>query len=318
MDDVLQSVLGPVPASTMHWIHPHEHLVCAMNEWNNIPIDAYPGQLEYARRQLLPALTELKQYGVTGLVDPLPQGIGRDATYARLARSLSEESGLSIFLATGLYAPQFWPAWGRQARITELADLFTREMEEGIGDTGIRACFLKQAVGGAFTTENEKALTAAAIAQRRTGVSVHVHATGCRREIVELLTGLDVPASRIYIAHADMNTSQEEFLWLAAQGVRLVMTNWDFSHHMDQDEARRLLRLLIDEGYIDNVLVSIDFYYNILDRWFVGIGTWSSPDRTSYAYLHTAVLPKLQASGVTESQIDHIMGANPIQMLRRA
>ena len=144
-----------------------------------------------------------------------------------------------------------------------------------------------------------------------------MHAVTSRGETVELLTALGVPGTRIYLAHADMNTSEEEYLWLAERGVRLVMTNWDFNHHMDQDEARRLLRLLIARDYIDNILVSIDFYWNILDRWFVGVGTWSCPDRTSYAYLHTAVLPKLRAAGVTEEEIGHIMEVNPIQMLRR-
>lgn len=180
----------------------------------------------------------------------------------------------------------------------------------------IPACALAS-YGGEFTEREEKMLTACAIAQRRTGSSIHVHATGCRREIVDFLTGLDVDPARIYLAHVDMNTSEEEFLWLAERRVRLVTTNWDFPYHMDQEEARRLLKVLIEKGHLDKILISIDFALAIQSRWAVGIWTWDNPDRTSYAYLHTGVLAKLRASGFTDEQIETIMRDNPIEMLRR-
>ena len=160
-------------------------------------------------------------------------------------------------------------------------------------------------------------LTACAIAQRRTGSSVHIHATGCRRNIVDMLTALDVDPTRIYLAHIDMNTSEEEFLWLAERGVRFVTTNWDFPYHMNQAEARRLLSVLIEKGHLDQILISIDFALAIESRWSVGIWTWDNPDRTSYAYLHTGVLPKLRLAGFTDDQIEKIMHDNPLQMLRR-
>ena len=98
MEDMLQCVLGPVSASAMRWVHPHEHLVCAMNEWDGVPIDAYPGQMEYARRQMLAGLVELKQYGVTGLVDPLPRASAGGLTRGWHAPVAG--SGVSSFLPT--------------------------------------------------------------------------------------------------------------------------------------------------------------------------------------------------------------------------
>ena len=60
-----------------------------------------------------------------------------------------------------------------------------------------------------------------------------------------------------------------------------------------------------------------DFALAIESRWSVGIWTWDNPDRTSYAYLHTGVLPKLRVAGFTDAQIEKIMHDNPIEMLRR-
>jgi phosphotriesterase-related protein len=134
---------------------------------------------------------------------------------------------------------------------------------------------------------------------------------------VDLLTGLGVDPTRIYLAHIDMNTSEDELIWLAERGVRLVTTNWDFPHHMDQEEARRLVKLLIGKGHLDQILVSIDFSLTIESRWSVGLWTWDNADRTSYAYLHTGVLPKLRAAGITDAHIERIMHDNPIEMLRR-
>jgi phosphotriesterase-related protein len=314
---VLYSVIGEVETSMMRWIHPHEHLLISMGECRGETIAKYPGNVEYARRQLVGMLTELRRHGVTGLVDTTPIGIGRDEAYVAFAKAVSMASGVPVFLVTGLYVPGCWPAWAREWRATQIAELFTRELEQGIGDTGVRPALLKAAVGGEFGGQEEKVLAACAIAQGRTGVSVHVHSTGHRRAIVDLLTGLGVDPTRIYLAHIDMNTSEDELIWLAERGVRLVTTNWDFPHHMDQEEARRLVKLLIGKGHLDQILVSIDFSLTIESRWSVGLWTWDNADRTSYAYLHTGVLPKLRAAGITDAHIERIMHDNPIEMLRR-
>ncbi len=311
------SVTGDVDPAELRWVYPHEHLLVAWKEWNGETVASYPGNTEYARRQITAMLLELKALGVDALIDATPIGIGRDEAYVRFAREVSATSGVRVFLSTGLYATAHWPPWAHEWSVGQLADLFTRDLEVGIGDTGVRACLLKAAIGTEITTEDEKALTACAIAHRRTGATMQVHSIGARRELVGLLTGQGVDASRLYIAHVDMNTSEEEFVWLAERGVRLVTTNWDFPHHMDQDEARRLLKLLIASGHLDKILVSIDFGLSIETRWCVGIWTWDNPDRTSYAYLHTGVLPKLRAAGFTEAHLEAIMRDNPLRMLRR-
>jgi len=317
-DDILQSVLGPVQASQMQWIHPHEHLLASdYCTHTGEGLRPYPGGVEYARRQVAAMLRELKEHRVNGLVDPLPVGIGRDAIFVNLARELSQTTGVHVFLATGLYHPAYWPAWAREGSIPSLADVFTRELEEGIEDTGVRPCLIKVTVDEELGSDQEKVLTAAAIAQRRTGVAIHCHSSTRRRETVELLTALGVPGRRIYLAHVDMNTSEEEWLWLVEREVRLVTTNWDFPYHMDQDEARRLVNLLIARGYVDRILVSIDFALEVIDRWRTAIWIWENPDRTSYAYLEKGVIPKLRAAGVTDEHLDWIMRRNPIAMLRR-
>ena len=313
--NTVHSVLGEVDASAMGWIHPHEHLLICMREHCGESVASYPGNTEYARRRLVPMLEELAALGVTGLVDPTPIGIGRDEDYVRFVQDVSASSGVSVFLATGLYETAHWPRWATEWPAEKIGELFSSELADGIGDTGVRPCVIKAAVNSELGAPEKKALTACAIAQRNTGASLHVHSTGCRRETVEFLCGLGVDPTRIYLAHADMGTSEEEFLWLAERGVSLVTTNWDFPHHMDQQEAHRLINLLIEKGHLRQILVSIDFALTIESRWCVGTWTWDNAERTSYAYLHTAVLPKLRAAGVTDEHIETIMHDNPLEML---
>ena len=313
--DVLYSVLGEVDLLEMRWIHPHEHLLLNMAEHSGDSIAKYPGNVEYARRQIVQMLKELRQYGVNGLVEPAPMGIGRDEAYVEFAKAVSDASGVHIFLATGLYVTSYWPQWARDWTANQISELFVKEFEHGIGATGVRPAIIKAAVGGEFAANEEKMLTACAIAQQCTGSAIHVHSTGCRREIVDFLTGLDVDPTRIYLAHVDMNTSEAEILWLAERGIRFVTTNWDFPYHMDQEEAYRLLNVLIDKGHLNQILISLDFSLTIESRWTVGIWTWDNPDRTSYAYLHTGVIPKLRAAGLTDTHIDKIMHDNPLEML---
>lgn len=317
MTDLLHSVTGPVHASDLRWLHPHEHLLLSMAEYRGESLACYPGNTEYARRRIVEMLAELKGLGVDGLLDATPLGIGRDEAYVAFARSVSEASGVRIFLSTGLYAPSHWPDWAHEYSAEHLADRFTAELETGIGETGVRACVLKAAVNHEIKAHEEKLLSACALAHGRTGAAVQVHATGCRREIVDILTSQGVDPTRVYLAHVDMNTSAEEFLWLAERGVRLVTTNWDFPHHMDQEEARSLLNLLIAQGHLNKILLSLDFALTIESRWCVGMWTWDNPDRTSYAYLETGVLPKLRAAGLSEAHIETIMHDNVLGMLRR-
>ncbi|MFC1451799.1 hypothetical protein ACFLSJ_00470 [Verrucomicrobiota bacterium] len=313
----LHSVLGEVDASAMRWIYPHEHLICLMDEFMGDTIANYPGNLEYLRRELVKRLVELREFNVNGLVDPLPMGIGRDEAYVAFCKQVSATTGIHIFLATGLYSADRWPPWAKEWSAEQLADLFSRELEKGIPGTGVRPSVIKAAVGQEFGPNEEKVLTACAAAQRNSGASLHIHSTANRREIVECLTGRGVNPSRIYLAHVDMNTSEDEFLWLADRGVRLVTTNWDFPHHMNQEEAYRLLKVLIGKGHLDKILVSIDFAFGIASRWKVTIDTWDNPERSSYSYLHTHVLPKLRVAGLTEPQLETIMHDNPVRMLTR-
>ena len=128
MTDLFPSVTGDVAAGELRWLYPHEHLLVSWNEFKGETV--YPGNTEYARRQITAMLIELKDLGVDALIDATPIGIGRDEAYVEFARGVSAASGVRVFLSTGLYVPAHWPPWAREWSATQLGDLFTRETPE--------------------------------------------------------------------------------------------------------------------------------------------------------------------------------------------
>jgi len=323
----IESALGPVDASDLLWIHPHEHLIGGMNVQAGVTVRSRPGCAEYIRRQMLVMLPDLRRHGVNGLMDATTIDIGRDEDYVAYARGVSQSTGVHVFLVTGFYVPRGWPDWVKRATSTELADFVTREMEEGIGKTGVRPCVVKAAiqhdVSDPFDSEwapaHEKVLAACALAVKRSGAALHIHsAGGSRRQTVEFLRAAGVDPEQIYLAHVEMGASEDEFLWLASEGIRLVITCWGATHRINQSEVARLVKVLVDAGHADKVLLSMDFLFALMNEGRnILIHLDDNADNCSFSYLHTHAIPLLRRQGLSQQQIETMMHANPLEMLAR-
>src|ERR1700737_5456492 len=121
-------------------------------------------------------LDELYAAGIHTIVDLTVIGLGRSV---RRLQRVPASSGINIVVATGIYAFFDIPSYFKFRKSEVLVDYFVREIEEGIGDTGVRAGILKCATDEAGMTPGvEKILRAVAQAHVRTGapISTHTHA----------------------------------------------------------------------------------------------------------------------------------------------
>ena len=114
---------------------------------------------------------QLDERGVGTVVDVTPANLGRDIA---LIEQVQASTSVNIIVATGMYwnVPLYWQ--GRDP--DEMADAFVREIEQGIGETSVRAGIIKLASNGAVDAVNEAVLRAGARAHRRTGVPITTHA----------------------------------------------------------------------------------------------------------------------------------------------
>jgi phosphotriesterase-related protein len=202
--------------------------------------------------------------------------------------------------------------------VSEMAELFVKEITVGIRDTGIKAGVIKVASGKDLISDYERMVfQAAAIAQKETGVPLvtHTEEGTMGSEQAELLIESGVPPNQIQIGHMSDNLDMEHQLRVIEQG---VFVSWD---HMGlqvlmgcpMDEARYpVLVDLIKRGHAGQMMISHDFVIsfpgrplNLPDDFQPLIAHWHPSN------LFKTVIPTLRAEGVTEEQIDTIFRENP-------
>src|SRR5262249_19348178 len=152
--------------------------------------------------------------------------------YIPRIRRIAEQTSLNVVVATGIYTycdlPHYFQYRGPGTILGGpeiMVDMFVRDIEEGIADTGVRAGILKCATDAPGLTPGvERILRATAQAHRRTGVPVSTH-TNARKRV-----GLDqqrvfreegVDLSRVIIGHSGDTTDLDYLEALIANGSTL-------------------------------------------------------------------------------------------------
>ena len=196
---VVQTVLGPIDASKLGFTLTHEHVVPADYE--------APGSRKtFGSRALsvsdaVDKLKAARDAGISTIVDLSPAEAGRDV---RFAEEVSRKSGMQIVVCTGqrLFPPEL-----RDRTTAELTDLFIKEIEQGIDDTGIKAGVIKAAtVSDGATVFEERVLRAAARASKATGVPIETHSNSRLRggiKQAEVFEAEGVSPARVSIGHSD-------------------------------------------------------------------------------------------------------------------
>ena len=191
----------------------HEHVFIMTTEIAMNYPDAW-GDEDKRVADAIDRLNELKSRGVDTIVDLTVIGLGR--YIPRIAR-VAAATDLNIVVATGLYTYNDIPfrfhyegPGGLLGGPEIMSDMFVRDIEEGIADTGVKAGILKCATDEPGVTPGvERVLRAVAQAHKRTGVpiSTHTHA-GLRRglEQQKIFEEEGVDLSRVIIGHSGDST----------------------------------------------------------------------------------------------------------------
>jgi phosphotriesterase-related protein len=256
--------------------------------------------------------------GVSTIVDAACPDLGRDVEFDI---ALARASGVNIILATGLYSllplPHYANPW-RPATAEDLAENFIREIEAGIGDSGVRAGVIKVATPKSeFTEYAMTAFRAAAQAHAKTGAPIitHTEAGTLGLEQVNVLSAEGADLSRIVIGHNDT----ADLAYLTAIADRGAVVGFDrFGYEESLPERLRLAALLamLKMGYAERVILSQDCNIGrILPK------NYAAPARAippTYARVTEVVIPALKAAGITERTIQTILVDNPRRILSGA
>lgn len=262
-------------------------------------------------------LDELYAAGIHTIVDLTVIGLGR--SIHRLQR-LPVTSGINIVVATGIYDFFDIPSYFKFRKSEVLVDYFVREIEDGIGDTGVRAGILKCATDEAGVTPGvEKILRAVAQAHVHTGapISTHTHAATHRGlDQLKIFAEEGVDPTRVVIGHSGDTTDLDYLIAIADSGAYLGMDRFGIDIFLGFDDRVVTVARLCALGRTDQVVLSHDASCYI--DYFHG----GSPPRAlpNWHYLHITrdVIPALKSKGVTDEQITQMLVVNPRRVLSRA
>ena len=300
----IQTLKGPVEIDSLGLILPHEHLFTDLRG---------PSVVDYARAEpyavvkvVQPYLHEASAAGVTALVECSTVGVGRNLS---VLRSLAEASSVHIIPPTGVYRDAYIPAPLRETGLDELAELWTKELTEGIEDTSVRAGFIKLAVSDDGLTKLEiRNLQAGAKASQRTGAVIACHTIGginARKEM-DILEEAGLDLDRFIWVHAQTEPDLAVLVEAAQRGAYVELDTVG-APFQSQAELLETALALIAAGHIDHLLLSHDA------GWYNPASPNGSPEDgyRGYTALTRYFIPALLHRGISEEQVRRITVHNP-------
>jgi phosphotriesterase-related protein len=282
----------------------HEHAVANFQSIADQATRPLPYDRDEVVAIVLPRLMRLRALGLRTFVDATAAHLGRDPV---LLKRLSAESGLHILTVTGNYAAfgyRFYPPEIAALTPAVLAARWTAEWEHGIGGSGVRPGFIKLGFNGGPLSDRERLLIrAAAIAHRRTGLTIGAHtgpATAAFEQLAVLRdAGVD-PSAWIWI-HAQNEPDVTKHIAAARQGA------WIEFDGIDDDTLDRHLALvgrMKREELLHRILISHDA------GWYT-VGEPGGGTARSYEVVFRRFVPALRSAGFSQAEIDMLLIENP-------
>ncbi len=305
----INSALGLLDTGALGFTLMHEHLIgtAAAGISQNYP------ELLGARfmDRVITGLTQAKEGGINTIVDASTFDLGRDVS---ILAEASRRSGVNIIATTGwFHNPQRLSGdWSAD----RFAQLFIREIQEGIAGTDIKAGILKSAAFyEGVTPAGEIMLRAVARAHLQTNVPIMLHSYSPEqvgRQQVGILKEEGVDMRRVKVDHSLDTTDVEYLTWLLEQGCYLGMERCPGITVSTQARAKTM-KTLIDAGWGHRLLLSHDYllvrYVPELSLEVQEFVEKSNP--YGFLYIKKVFLPLLQEMGLPDETLNSLCVDNP-------
>ena len=303
------TVLGAVPVDQLGIVMPHEHIACDIarhsGNQDNLLNDISLSQQELAK---------FKQAGGATLVDVTTGDIGRDVL---ALKQISETTGLNIITCTGYYTAKTAQEFIADKTADQLAQEMVHEITCGIDGTSVRPGIIGE-LGSAnhiVQPSEQRVLRAAAHAHHETGLAISLH-SAIGRPAVDQLTILHeeaMPLERVIVGHVHYQWHRQLEADLAYYQKLLDMgcylgfdqIGWGDDYFPETEMAKRI-GMLIDKGYVEQLLLSSDLCRRSFYHANGGFG---------YDYVITKFVKQLLDIGVLQSNIDTILVDSPARVL---
>ncbi len=313
-DTIINTVTGTITPGQLGPTLMHEHVFI---DWPRAQIDIADlgARRDEALSVCIDHIEEIREYGVTSMVEASTDDLGRNV---ELMAEVATKTGFNIICSTGLYKEDGGSPICRRASelmgagTDAVAEIFIKELSEGIGDTGIRAGIIKVASGYPEISDYEKmVLRAAAKASVETGAPITTHTDGgiLGDEQQRILTASGVPAHRIIIGHSCGSLDFDYHMHICDGGSYLGFDRFGLEGFMpDETRVASILRLL-DAGYASQLFVSHDSVWYWAGSPMPNAAAYDASRSPSYFFKY--IIPQLKNGGATATQISTMLEENP-------
>ena len=314
--DYIMTVGGPIPGEDLGVALAHEHLYCDLSP--------YSGKADNRFLDVPAVVEDLRAYRAAGgssVLEMTTPGIGRSPSHLS---AIGSQSGVNVVSGIALYDKQSYPDWVRTADEGALADYFVLEIEEGT--EGVQAGFIGELLSHndpagdsrSYVMEDfeELVFSAAAQAQRRTGVGIATHASLGRPGLVQLcvLEKAGADLTKVAIGHCDAQWNREiekdfeYYLAIFAQGAFCSFDMIGWTELMEDEQRAERVAALTKLGYAARILLSTDT---------CRLSHLKKNGGRGYDYVLRTFLPMLKSRGVTDTQIQSMLVDAPRSLLVR-
>jgi phosphotriesterase-related protein len=302
----VETARGPVDTAQLGPTLMHEHVVTRSpgvqenwpHLWDRNSI------LDIAERKL----ADLHRRGIRSLVDLTTVDLGRDID---LIAAVARRTQIHIVVATGVWwMPQrYFSAHGVDA----VAELFIRDITQGIGASGVKAAIIKCATDTAGVTPViDNVLRASARAQKATGVPISTHTwaagrTGEMQQAIFAQEGVDL--NRVIIGHSGDSEDLGYLRGLMERGSTIGMDRFGLENFLPTAKRVEVVARLCTEGYAGKMVLSHDA--NCWTDMLSEEGKRKTRPLWNYNHISDDILPALRKAGLSEDQLDQMLVRNP-------
>lgn len=341
----VMTALGPVESDKLGIVLPHEHIFIDLrnqfseseeiskkiladqqvNIYNLGVLKRNPyaikdnlllSDFELAEKEL----KEFKKAGGKTIVDHTSRGLSREPY---LLKSLAVTTGLNIIVGSGYYTYDTHPKDMSKKNVEELTDEILKDLTIGIKKSGIRAGIIGELGTSRKIHPNEKkVLLAAAKAHNKTGAPISVHIYPWKhngREVVNMFYEKNVRLDKVVICHSDVSINLEYMRDILSKGALIEFDNFGKEFYISPEdrgftagvfatdiERIRTIKLLIDEGFEKQILISNDICLKIMLHHYGGWG---------YDHILRNIVPMMIEEGITRDTIKLLIRENPKKWL---
>lgn len=314
------TVMGPVSPEKLGSTLVHEHFIFNYPGWY-ADASIAPYNRDEAYKVCMEVIKTAQAAGINTIIDATPNDAAlRDP---ELFKELSEKTGFNIIVSTGLYtehggAPGYFKervVFGKDIS-KMMAELFIKEITEGIGKSGVKAGVIKVGSGPKMTDYEKAVHKAAAVAQKATGVPIITHTEGPTGglEQADFLIAAGADPKKIMIGHVSNSKDINYHKAILARGVNIGFDRLGLTLLTDDKAAVKNIAELCKTGYAGKIMLSHD----TCNFWPGRPLTADLPPAVAKAlanwkvdYISKNILPALKAEGVTDEQIQQMLVGNP-------